>query len=104
MNHLQSTPKECLEQLQFIPVFFVNGKKAFDTYALMDPGSQFTFILDKITDFQALPIEDEEATTLQYPNREHDMPLSKISEKVTIAPSKTWNQKFKLQQLIELPV
>ena len=49
VNHLQSTPKEWFEQLQLIPVSFLNGKKAFDTYALIDPGSQFTFILDKIT-------------------------------------------------------
>ena len=47
VNHLQSTPKEWFEQLQLIPVSFLNGKKAFDTYALIDPESQFTFILDQ---------------------------------------------------------
>ena len=63
MNHVQSTPKEWLEQFQLIPVCFVSGKKACDTYALIDQGSQFTFILDKITDFLALPCEDQKATS-----------------------------------------
>ena len=57
VNHLQSTPKEWFEQLQLIPISFLNGKKAFDTYALIDTGSQFTFALDKITEFLALPCE-----------------------------------------------
>ena len=83
VNHLQSTPKEWFEQLQLIPVSFLNGKKAFDTYA---PGSQFTFILDKIKEFIALPCEDQEATTLQYLNKEHDMALWKTSEQMTVAP------------------
>ena len=100
LNHLQSTPKEWFEQLQLISVSFLNGKRAFDTYALIDPGSQFTFILDKITEFLALPCEDQEATTLQYPNTEHDMPLSKISEQVTVAPSENLDQSFKFKQLI----
>ena len=86
MNHLQSTSKEWFEQLQLIPVSFVNSKKAFDTYALINPGSQITFILDKVTDFLTPPCEDLEATTLQNFNTKHDMPLSKTSEKVTTAP------------------
>ena len=94
VNHLQSTPKEWFEQLQLIPISFLNDRKAFDTYALIDPGSQFTFALDKITEFLALPCEDQEATTLQYLNTELDMPLSKISEQVTVAPSENLDQKF----------
>ena len=37
-------------------------------------------------DFLALPCEYQEATRLQYLNTEHDTPLSKISEQVTVAP------------------
>ena len=103
VNHLQSTPKEWFEQLQFIPVSFLNGNKAFDTYALIDPGSQFTFILDKITEFLALPCEDQEATTLQYLNTEHDMPLSKISEQVTVAPYENLDQKFQIKTTYSTP-
>ena len=88
MNHLQSIPKEWFEQLQLIPVSFLYGKKAFDTYTLINPGSQFTFILDKITNFLALPCKDQEATTLQYLNTGHEVSLSKISEQVTDAPCK----------------
>ena len=40
------------------------------------------------------PFEDQGATTLQYPNTEHDMPLSKISLQVTVASSKNLDQKF----------
>ena len=101
VNHLQSTPKE---QLQLIPVSFLNGKKAFDTYAMIDPGSQFTFILYKISEFCALTCEDQEATTHQYLNTEHYMPLSKISEPVKVAPYETLDHIFKSQQLIALPV
>ncbi|XP_075247137.1 uncharacterized protein LOC142340448 [Convolutriloba macropyga] len=103
VNHLQSTPKEWFEQLQLIPVSFLNGKKAFDTYALIDPGSQFTFILDKITEFLALPCEDQKATTLQYLNTEHDMPLSKISEQVTVAPYENLDQKFQITTTYSTP-
>ena len=84
-------------------VSFVNGKKAFDTNALIDPGSQFTFKLEKITNFLALPFEDQEATTLQYLNTEHDMPLSKISEKVTVAPYKNLDQKFQITTTYSIP-
>ena len=82
VNHLQYAPKEWFEQLQPISVSVLNGGKAFDTYSLIDPGSQFTFILGKITEF--LPCEDQEATTLQYLNTEHDKPLSKIYEQPTV--------------------
>ena len=96
VNHLQSTPNEWFEKLQLIPVFFLNGKKAFDTYALIDPRSQFNFIFEKITEFLALPCEDQEATTLQYLNTEHDMPLSKGSEPVTVASYKNLVKKFQI--------
>ena len=44
-------PNIWFEQLQLIPVSFVNNGKVCDTYALIDPGSQFTFMLDQIADF-----------------------------------------------------
>ena len=85
VTHLQFTPKEWFEQLQLIPVSFQNGKKASDTYALINPGSQFILTLDN--EFPALPSEDQEATQLQYLNKEHNMPLSKISEPETMIES-----------------
>ena len=103
MNHLESTPKEWFEQLQLIPVSLLNGKRAFDTYALIDPVSQFTLIRVKIAQFLALPCEDQETTTLQYLNTEHDMPLSKVSEQVTVAPYKNLDQKFQIRTTYSTP-
>ena len=62
-----------------MPASFVNGNKAFDKYALIDHGSQFTFLLDTITNFLALPCEAQTSTTLQYMNTQNEMPLSKIT-------------------------
>ena len=55
---------EWYEQLQMLPVSFINGSKVFDTYSFIDPGSQFTFLLDKVTGFLELPCEAQASTTL----------------------------------------
>ena len=60
-----STSTGWLAQLQLMPVSFVNGNKAFDTNALIDHGSQFTFLLDTITNFLSLPCEAQTSITLQ---------------------------------------
>ena len=52
INQRSETPKNWYEQLQLIPVLFLKGDKAFDTYALIDPGSQFSFVLDAIAEYQ----------------------------------------------------
>ena len=103
MNHLQSTSKEWLEQLQLILESFLNGNKAFDTYALINPEGQFTFTVDKIKEFFALPYEDQETTTLQYLNTEHNMPLSEISEPVTVAPFENLDQNFQKTTIYSNP-
>ena len=59
-----------------LPVSFSDGSKVFDTYALIDPGSQITMLLDRVTSFLELPCEAQASTTLQYLNTEHEMPLS----------------------------
>ena len=38
VNKKPSPPRDWFEQLQLMPVSFVNGNKAFDTYALIDHG------------------------------------------------------------------
>ena len=73
----------------------------FDTYALIDPGSQFTFLLDKVTSFLELPCEAQASTTLQYLNAEHEMPLSKISE--TATPYDKINQHFSIARTYSTP-
>ena len=75
----------------------------FDTYALIDPGSQFTFLLDKVTSFLELPCEAQASTTLQYLNTEHEMPLYKISETVTVTPYDKINQHFSIARAYSTP-
>ena len=75
----------------------------FVTYALIDPGSQFTFLLDKVTSFLELPCEAQASTTLQYINTEHEMPLSKISETVTVTPYDKINQRFSIARAYSTP-
>ena len=86
-NKLSGPPQ--LSQ-QAIPV------KLFDTYALNDPGSRFTFLLDKVTSFLEVPCKAQASTTLQYLNTEHEMPLSKIGETVIVTPFDKINQQFSI--------
>ena len=86
-----------------LPVSFVNGSKVFDKYALIDPGSQFTFLLSKVTSFVELPCDAQASTTLQYLNTEHEMPLSKTSETVTVTPFDKINQKFGIARAYSTP-
>ena len=45
--HARSQPDQ--ESIQIVPVSVINDDKVFDTYALIDPGSTGTYILDHIT-------------------------------------------------------
>ena len=86
------------EQLQILqPVSFVNGSKVFDTYA------QFTFLLDKVTSFRELPCEAKASTALQYINTEHEMPLSKESETVTVTIFDKIDQQFSIARAYGTP-
>ena len=75
----------------------------FDTYTMIDPGSQFAFLLDKVTTFLELPCEAQASTTLQYLNTEHEMPLSKISGTVTVTPYNKINQHFSIARAYSTP-
>ena len=68
----------------------------FDTYALIDPGSEFTFLFDKVTSFLELPSEEQASSTLQYFNTEYEMPLSKVSETVTVTLFDKINEQFSI--------
>ena len=73
------------------------------TPEVSDPGSQFTFLLDKVTSFLELPCEAQASTTLQYLSTEHEMPLSKISETVTVTPYDKINQHFSIARAYSTP-
>ena len=103
VNKKPSPPRDWLEQLQLMPVSFVNGNKAFDTYALIDHGSQFTFLIDTITNFLALPCEAQTSTTLEYVNTQNKMPLSKITAPVIITPNKSSRQSFEISRAYSTP-
>ena len=103
VNKKPAPPRDGLEQLQLIPVSFVNGNKAFDTYALIHHCSQFTFLLDTITNFLALPCEAQTSTTLQYLNTQNEMLLSKIITPVIITPYKSLRQTFEISRAYGTP-
>ena len=103
INRKTIPPPEWYEQVQTLPVSFVNGSKVFDSYALIDRGSQFTFLLDKVTSFLELPCEAQASSTLQYLNTEHEMPLSKISETETVTPFDKVNQQFSIARAYSTP-
>ena len=86
INQSPHASKNWYEQLQIIPISFLKGNKAFDTYALIDPGSQCSFVLDAISEYLELPSESQQSVPLQFLNTENNMTLSKINEQVTINP------------------
>ena len=89
INQCSEIPKKWYEQLQLIPVSLLKGDKAFDTYALIDPGSHFSFVVDAIAEFLKLRRETQQSVPLQFLNTENSMSLSKIVEPVTITPYKS---------------
>ena len=89
--------------MQLIPVSFLKGDKAFDTYALIDPGSQFSFVLNAIAKFLELPRETQRSVPLQFLNTEDSMSLSKIVEPVTITPNKSTEISFELSGTLSTP-
>ena len=103
INQCSETPKNWYEQLQLIPVSFLKGDKAFDTYALIDPGSQFSFVLDAIAEFRELPRETQQSVPLQFLNTENSMSLSKIVEPVSITPYKSSEISFELSRTFSTP-
>ena len=103
IKQCSETPKNWYEQLQLIPVSFLKGDKAFDTYALIDPGSQFSFLLDAISKFLELPRATQQSVPLQFLNTENSMSLSKIVEPVTITPYKSTEISFELSRAFSTP-
>ena len=103
INQCSETPKNWYEQLELIPVSFLKGNIAFDTYALIDPGSQFSFVLDAIAEFPELLREIQQSVPLQFLNTENSMSLSEIVEPVTITPYKSTEISFELSRTFGTP-
>ena len=103
MNQCSETKKNWYEQLQLIPVSFLNGDKAFDTYALIDPGIQFNFVLDARAEFLELPRETQQSVPLQFHNTKNSMSLSKSVEPVTINPYRSTEISFEISRTFSIP-
>ena len=103
VNQISSTPKDWFEQLQLLPVSFIKEDKVFDTYALIDPGSQFTFLLDAVSDYLELPREYQSSTTVQYLSVDYEMPLSKIKQAITVCPFNHFDEKFQISRAYSTP-
>ena len=103
INQCSEAPKNWYEQLQLIPVSFLKGDKAFDTYALIDPGSQFSFVLNAIAEFRELPRGSQQSVPLQFLNTENSMSLSKNVEPVTLTPYKSTEASFELPRTFSTP-
>ena len=61
-------PKTLFALLQVIPVSLLNGDKVFDTYALIDPGSTGTYVLDSISRFLDLETGQQFDLDVQFMN------------------------------------
>ena len=103
INQCSETPKNWYEQLQLVPVSFLKGDKSFDTYALIDNGSKFRFVLDAIAEFLEFPRETQQSVPQQFLNTENSMSLSKIVEPVTMAPYKSTEVSFELSRTFSTP-
>ena len=88
---------------ELIPVSFLKGNEAFDTNALIDPGSQFSFVMDAIAEFLELPRETRQSVPLQFLNSEKSMSLSKIVQPVTITPNMSTEISFELSRTTSTP-
>ena len=92
INQCSENPKNWYEQLQLIPVS-----------ALIDPGSQFSFVLEAIAEFFELPRETQHSVSLQLLNTENTMSLSKNVEPFTITPYKSTEISFELSRSLSTP-
>ena len=96
-------PNIWFEHLQLIPVSFVNNGKKCDTYALIDPSSQFFLMLDQIVDFWEISSTETANMSLQYKNINHEMPVAKLDNIVNLAPYKLTGQIFPIRNFYKMP-
>ena len=97
-NQVSSTPKDWFEQLQLLTVSFIKEDKVFDTYAPIDTGSQFTFLLDAVFDYLELPREYQSSTTVQYLSVDYEISVSKIMQPITVCRFNRFGEKFQISR------
>ena len=94
-------PKDLFSVLQIIPVSINNGDKTFDTYALIDPGSTGTYIVDHISSFLSLKTGKEYKLGLQFLSLSRSLSVSATS--FDIAPYADNDNKFHVQHAFSTP-
>ena len=94
-------PKDLFSVLQCIPVSIINGDKTFDTYALLDPGSTGTYIVDHISSFLSLKTGKEYKLDVQFLSLSRSLSVSATS--FDIAPYADNGNKFHVQHAFSTP-
>ena len=94
-------PKDLFSVLQIIPVSIINGDKTFDTYALIDPGSTGTYIVDHISSFLSLETGKEYKLDVQFLSLSRSLSVSATS--FDIAPYADNDNKFHVQHAFSTP-
>ena len=94
-------PGDLFSVLQIIPVSIINGDKTFDTYALIDPGSTGTYIVDHISSFLSLKTGKKYKLDVQFLSLARS--LSVFATSFDIAPYADNDNKFHVQHAFSTP-
>ena len=84
-NDNSKLPTDLLSVLQVIPVSIMNGKRIVDTYALIDPGSTGTYIVETIAKSIDLKTDRKFNMNVQFLSASKSLPVSRTN--FTIAPN-----------------
>ena len=88
-------PTDLLSVLQVIPVSIMNGKQIVDTYALIDPGSTGTYIVENIAKSIDLKTDRKFNMNVQFLSASKSLPVSLTN--FTIAPYADNEKTFSVQ-------
>ena len=94
-NDKSKLPTNLLSVLQIIPVLIINGKRIVDTYALIDPGSTGTYIVETIAKSIDLKTDRKFNMNVQFLSASKSLPVSRTN--FTIAPYADNEKTFSVQ-------
>ena len=98
-----SEQPQWFEQLQLKPVSFCHGETSTTTYALIDHGSQFSFIVNEIADKLQISSMEHTSMSLRYFDIDHEMPVAKVDNAVHVSPHDKPDVKFSMNNLCQTP-
>ena len=94
-------PRDLFSVPQIIPVSIINGDRTFHTYALIDPGSTGTYIVEHISSFLSLATGKEYKLDVQFLSLSCSLSVSATS--FDIAPYADNDNKFHVQHAFFTP-